>query len=425
MNFLLKNVRLLEPYLNIDDKCNILIKDGIIEKISNDDIECDSSYKVITGKNLLVTNGFIDMHVHFRDPGFTHKEDIISGSKSAACGGFTCVCTMPNTNPVVDNVETLKYINEKSKSAFCQVLPFASVTKGERGVTLNDFKSLKNAGAIGFTDDGLPVENDFVMENALLKSIEDDFLIVSHCEDFDIIDGGIINNGEVSKILNVKGMDRTSEDSITLREINLAKKLGARIHIAHVSTKGSVDIIRKAKAEGVKVTCETCPHYFTLTDKELLKKDANFRMNPPLRESDDVEAIINGLVDGTIDAIITDHAPHTKEEKKDFLNAPNGIIGLETCFSLCYEILVLNNHLSLNDLFLKMIVNPRRILSVTQKPIEVGNICDLVVIDLDKKWVVNEDEIISKSKNTPFLGREMTSKVILTLFNKKETYRMV
>ncbi|MGL5973406.1 MAG: dihydroorotase [Oscillospiraceae bacterium] len=423
MVLLFKKIRLIDPYLECDDKFDVLIKDGIIKEIGQNLFYKNA--KVIMGKNLLMTSGFLDIHVHLRDPGFTYKEDILTGSKSGAAGGFTALCPMPNTYPVTDNIKTVNYILDKAKKADCRIYPTAAITEGELGYQFTNFKDLIDVGVVAFTDDGRPVENNLIMENALKIAKDNDILVMSHCEDLKIIDGGIINKGEVSERLNVKGMDRESEDKITKREIELAKKTGARLHICHVSTKGSVQAIRDGKKQGVNVTGETCPHYFSLTDKALLNEDADYRMNPPLREDDDLVAIIDGLKDGTIDAITTDHAPHSLEDKENFLLAPNGVIGLETSFAAAYTYLVENGHLTLNQLINKLTINPYKIINKKQSNIQKGNLADITVIDLDEKWVVDIDKMHSKSKNAVFKGKTLKSKVIYTMCDGKETFSLI
>jgi len=420
MEILLKKVRLIEPYLNIDQVTDIFIKDGIIKEIGEN---INSHSNTILGENLLVTNGFLDLHVHLRDPGFKHKEDIITGTKSAAVGGFTGVCPMPNTFPITDNIDIVNYIREKSeKDGFCTIYPSAAITKMEMGKEFTDFSALIKAGVVAFSDDGGPVEDDEMMKKALILARDNNTLIMSHCEDLKIVDGGIMHKGEVSKQLGIRGIDRLSEDTITQREINLAQEVGAKIHICHVSTRGSLEAIRQGKKNGVMVTAETCPHYFSFTDEMLRKKDADYRMNPPLRENDDVNAVIEAIKDGTIDAITTDHAPHSKEEKVDFLKAPNGVIGLETSFSASYTNLVRAGHIGLDKLIGLYTKNPYKIIGEKQNEIRVGQPANLTVIDLDKKWTVDVEKLYSKSKNAIFKGEKLHSKVILTMNNGKITY---
>lgn len=419
---LFQNIRLVDPYTNTDQVTDILVRDGIIEKIGQ--IQPEENIETFDGRGLLIFPGLTDIHVHFRDPGFTYKEDIFTGAKSAAAGGFTAVACMPNTNPVIDTPELVQYVNDKSDKADCKVYPIAAVTTGQKGEQLTNFKALKTAGAVALSDDGVPVESDEVLFEALKKSKEKEMLIISHCEILEIIDGGIIHKGQVSETLGVRGMDRLSEDKDTKREIELADKAGTNIHIAHVSTKGSVEIIRKAKENGSKVTCETAPHYFSLTHEKLLSRDADFRMNPPLREEDDKQAILEGVIDGTIDCIITDHAPHSAEDKADFEKAPNGTVGLETSFAACNTYLVQPKHINYLQLFDKMSKRPKEILNLPQNPISVGQKADFAVFDPNRVWTVEPEKLHSKSKNSVFKGMELTGKVLLTVCDGKQTFAL-
>lgn len=416
MDFLLKN-----GYLVLEDKIiksNLLIKDGKMHL----SFENTDDVKVIDISNLYVLPGLIDMHVHLRDPGQTYKEDIKSGTDSAAVGGITSVAAMPNTCPVVDNVDTLNYILDKSKDKKANVYQVAAITKNLKGDELVDFNELKNAGAIAFSDDGLPVKDANTLLKAMEITKEIDSLIISHCEDLSIVDEGIINEGKVSKELNVKGIKKASEDSITAREIALAESEDLKVHIAHVSTKVSVGIIRDAKKRGVKVTCETCPHYFTFTEEELLKMDANFKMNPPLRTKEDKDAIIEGILDKTIDCIVTDHAPHADSEKCDFKISKNGVIGLETSLSATLSEFYHNKKLSLNDIVRLMSKNPAKILKIEGGEIKEGANADLAVVDIDKEYIYNREDIKSKSKNSPFIGKKLKGKNVLTIKGGKIVY---
>jgi dihydroorotase len=342
---------------------------------------------------------------------------------AAAAGGFTAVASMPNTKPVTDTPEIIEYILDKAKDAACRVYPVAAITKGLSGSALNDFAALKAAGAVGVSDDGRPVENGGQMLEALKLAQKEGLLALSHCEDLTIIDGGIINKGKISEELGVKGMDRASEDSITAREIVLAECSDTRIHICHVSTKGSVQLIREAKARGVKVTAETAPHYMMMTDELLRKQDANWRMNPPLREQEDCEAVIAGVLDGTLDCIITDHAPHAAEEKADFHKAPNGIVGLETSFAAANTVLCKQRGMSLMNLIDMMSTRPANILGVPGGSLKVGAAADIVLLNPDKVWTVDKTKFHSKSNNTPFHGLELTGKAVCTICGGKITYK--
>lgn len=408
---LLKGIRAIDA--ENDFIADIYIADGKIKHVA-DSIEMKADIE-IDGTGLAVMPSFFDMHVHFRDPGFTHKEDVITGCNAALAGGVTGVLCMPNTKPPVDNPETVKYIIEKAEDTGVEVYPVGCITNGMCGKGLCDYDELKQSGVLAVSDDGRPVENAEQMREALEKSNDNGLLVISHCEDLSIINGGIMNKGEMSEKLGVKGMDRVSEDMITAREIILAKSVNSRIHIAHVSTEGSTEIIRQSKKAGVKVTCETCPHYFLLTDEKLAARDADFRMNPPLRTADDVKAIIDGIVDGTIDCIVTDHAPHTAEEKADFEKAPNGVVGLETSFAAALTGLYHTGKVSLNKIVELMSVNPRKLLGLPFISIKDDETADLVIADLNKEWIVEPGKLHSKSHNTVFKGMTLKGKPIMTI----------
>jgi len=411
MTILIKNVRAID--IGLDKVCDIYIENGKITEISD---SCNKSAdKVIDATNLIAMPSLFDMHVHFRDPGLTHKEDIITGCKSALAGGFTGVACMPNTKPVIDSVETISYIISKAKMTGVGVYPVASITKDMAGKKLSEFEVLKKAGAVAVSDDGRPVENGEMMRKAIKKSFSTNIPIISHCEDLSIIKDGIMHKGSVSKELGVKGMDRASEDSVTAREIALAHSVNGAIHIAHVSTEGSISLIRDAKNRGVKVTCETTPHYLLLTHDKLRSKDADFRMNPPLREQSDIEAMVNAVVDGTVDCIVTDHAPHAKEEKANFLTAPNGVVGLETSFAGVITALYKTGKISLERVVELMSVNPRKILNLPIESIKVGANANIMLADINRDWEVIPDKLHSKSKNTVFKGMTLTGKPVATI----------
>lgn len=415
---LLKNIKTSDETL-----CDILIENGKIAEVGIG-LQTDSA-EVIDGEGrLYALTGLCDMHVHFRDPGQTHKEDILTGTDAAKAGGFTAVCCMPNTSPTVDSEEVILYIREKARDTGVDVIPVACITKGMKGDELCDFDMYKRLGIKLISDDGRPVENAELMREALEKTKYYGFLITSHCEDLRIINGGIMNKGEVSLAMNVKGMDRASEDYITAREIALAASCNARIHIAHVSTRGSVNIIRAAKRDGVKVTCETAPHYFTYTDEKLYSKDADYRMNPPLREEADREAIENAVIDGTIDCIVTDHAPHTADEKADFYTAPNGVVGLETSLAVTLTKLYHTKKLSMKQIELLMSTNPREISGLESLSISAGSAADITLIDPDIEWTVVPDELYSKSKNTVFKGERLKGRAVMTISKGKIVYRL-
>ena len=408
---LIRNIRAVDT--ETDKVTDVLIKDGRIAEVGKD-IPADAE-QVIDGTGLVLMPSVFDMHVHLRDPGFTHKEDVLTGCSAALAGGVTGVLAMPNTKPPCDNPETIRYIIDKAKDTGVDVYPVGCITGGMSGNGLCDYEALRAAGCICISDDGRPVENAEMMRRALELSKENGLLVASHCEDLSIINGGIINKGETSEKLVVKGMDRASEDYITAREMILASSVDARIHICHVSTEGSAAMIRFAKSRGVKVTCETAPHYFMLTDKLLEKRDADYRMNPPLRTPRDVSAIIEAIKDGTIDCIITDHAPHAAEEKADFEKAPNGVVGLETSLAATLTALYHTGEIDLHRVVELMCVNPRKILGLDIPAIKVGSTADLLIADINKKWTVDPRKLHSKSHNTVFKGMELTGKPLVTI----------
>lgn len=412
-SLLIKNIRAVDAKNDITT--DVLISDGKIAEVDKN-IRLGAE-NIIDGTDLVLMPSLFDMHVHFRDPGQTHKEDILTGCSAALAGGVTGVLAMPNTVPPCDNPETIRYIKEKSAGTGVDVYPVGCITGKMNGEGLCDYSALKEAGCICISDDGRPVVDAEQMRQALELSNSNGLLVASHCEDLNIINGGKMNKGETSEKLGVPGMDRASEDYITAREIILASSVNARIHICHVSTEGSAAIIRFAKSRGIKVTCETAPHYFMLTDKLLEKRDADYRMNPPLRTDEDVKAIIEALKDGTIDCIITDHAPHSAEEKSDFLKAPNGVVGLETSLAATLTALYHTGELSLNRIVELMCVNPRRILGLDIPAIQVGKKADLVIADINRKWKVDPDKLHSKSHNTVFKGMTLTGKPLVTISN--------
>ena len=420
MKILLKNGYIVDSRNHVEGVRDILICDKLIEQVAEKiDTPVD---KVIDCTGLTVIPGICDMHVHFRDPGQTHKEDIITGSEAAAAGGVTAVACMPNTSPVCDNPETIRYIVEKAKDAKIKVYPVGCITKGLEGTELCDFDELRKAGAVAVSDDGRPVKNARIMGEAMIKAHYAGLRVISHCEDLDIINGGIINAGKISRELGVKGMSRTSENIVTCREIQLANDLEMPIHIAHVSTKEVVTLLRNAVRHGVMVTSETAPHYFTLTEEKLLSRDADYRMNPPLRCEDDVKAITEAVIDGTIDCIVTDHAPHAAEEKADFEKAPNGVVGLETSFAATLTGLYHTGEISLKKIVELMCVNPRKILGLEVPAIAEGKTADLVIADINKKWTVEPEKLCSKSHNTVFKGMTLTGKPLVTISKGKIRY---
>lgn len=420
MKLLLKNGYVVDEANGFSGVADILIEDGKIVKLAPS-LSADSDEVIdCTGRHVIP--GICDMHVHFRDPGQTHKEDIISGSAAAAAGGVTAVACMPNTTPAADNAETVRYIVEKAKGARIKVYPVGCITKGQLGEELCDYAELKNAGCVAVSDDGKPVRSAALMARAMVKAHYAGLRVISHCEDPEIINGGIINSGAVSKALGVKGMHRISEDTQTAREVVMAGDLEIPIHIAHVSTFASMMIIRLAARCGVMVTCETCPHYFTMTDEKLMSRDADYRMNPPLRTERDVIAITEGVCDGTIDCIVTDHAPHTPEEKADFNKAPNGVVGLETSLAATLTQLYHTGKVSLERIVRLMCVNPRKILGIPGGSFTEGAPADITIFDINEEWTVDPNKLHGKSKNTCFKGMTLKGRVKMTLVDGKVVY---
>lgn len=421
MSILIKNARIVDPKNDFDFVGDILVSDGKIEKIADKIDFCAD--EVIDATGLIACAGLVDMHVHLRDPGVTHKEDIITGCNAAAAGGVTSMAAMPNTKPVTDNVDTVRYIIGKSEGASARVYPVASVTCGMAGEKVCDFVSLSDAGAVAFSDDGVPVATRELLSEGIAQTNKLGKKILAHCEELSLVKGGIINLGEVSEKLGVKGISPDAEDVGTLREIQEAEKLDAPIHICHVSTKGSVEIIRQAKSRGVKVTAETAPHYFWFTEEKLLSRDADYRMNPPLRCEEDRLAIIEGILDGTLDAIATDHAPHTVEDKADFEKAPNGVVGMETSFSASYTALVKTGLISLKKLLELMSLNPSQILNIPAGVLAEGENADLFLFDADEEWTVDVNKLHGKSVNCVFKDVKLLSKVKYTVCRGKIVYK--
>lgn len=418
MRLLLQNAHLIDPSQGIDQAGDLLLEEGKIAQMGKDLPVEDA--QIIDGTGLVAAPGLVDMHVHLRDPGLTYKEDVYSGCRAAAAGGITSLLAMPNTKPAMDTPETVRDLLERAKTADAAVYTAACITKGLGGEELTDLAGLKEAGAIALSDDGRPVVNTRRLLEALEQAPALGMLVTAHCEDLYLAAGGLMNEGEVSRKLGVQGIPAAAEDCGTAREIAAAVSIGAPIHICHVSTKGSVELIRDAKARGVKVTAETCPHYLLLTEEALEGRDADFRMNPPLRREEDRLALIEGLKDGTLDAISTDHAPHSPEEKADFLKAPNGSIGMET--SLAATLTALEGEMTLSEILQKMSWNPAKLLGIPAGTLQVGAPADVVVFDPEQRWTVDENSLHGKSRNTPFKGMTLKGKVAMTIFHGRIVY---
>jgi dihydroorotase len=413
--FLFRNARIIDPSQDLDFEGEMVVQGGVIAAMGRD---CEPPAGAITvdfGGRWIVP-GLIDLHVHLREPGEEYKETIASGSAAAAAGGFTAVACMPNTRPVNDNSGITRFILARAQeAAMARVYPVAAITMGQEGEQLSEFGDLLKAGAMAFSDDGRPVTDAGMMRLALEYARNFGALIISHSEELGLSQGGSINEGRVSTVLGLKGIPNAAEEIAVFRDVKLAELTGGRLHIAHVSTKGSVDIIRNAKARGIRVTAETAPHYFTLTEEAALGYNTLAKMNPPLRTGDDRTAIIEGLRDGTIDVIATDHAPHsTLEKDREFELAANGIIGLETALPLSLE-LVRQGHLTPAEMIRCMSANPARILGVPGGTLKAGTQADLSVIDPEAGFTVTADALISLSRNTPFLGETLRGRAAFTM----------
>ncbi|MDK2798619.1 MAG: dihydroorotase [Clostridiales bacterium] len=425
MRILIKNGHVIDPQNNRDDILDIYVENGMIVEIEKNLDYSGGEIEVIDAKDKLVVPGLIDMHCHLREPGYEYKEDIESGTRSAAVGGFTSIACMPNTNPVIDNQAIVEYIKVKAKKVgVVNVYPIGAITKGLKGEELAEIGELKFAGVVGISDDGKSVMNSALMRRALQYAHMFDTPVIAHCEDITLVDEGVMNEGYMSTYLGLKGITRAAEEVMVARDVILSEVTGAPIHIAHVSTEGAVAIIRHAKARGVKVTCETCPHYFTLTDKVVDGYNTNAKINPPLRTEKDVEAIKKGLKDGTIDVIATDHAPHHIDEKNvEFNKAANGIVGFETALALGITYLVDKGILTMQQLLQKMCVNPANILGLNKGSLGINKPADIVVIDKNEEYVVDVNKFQSKSKNSPYHGYSLKGTVHFTIVGGKVIVR--
>jgi len=432
MKILIRDGHIIDPSQEFDGVGDIVIEDGKIKEVALQRAHHppagkggkrggnDPETRVINAQGLIVMPGLIDMHVHLREPGFEYKETIQTGTMAAVKGGFTTVCCMPNTLPVNDNASVTEFIKRKaSQEGHCAVLPIGAITKEQKGEELAEIGTMRNEGCIAFSDDGQPVVNSLIMRRALEYSKSFDVPIISHSEDVTLTEDGVMNEGVISITLGLKGLPAEAEQIMIFRDILLAELTGGRLHIAHVSTEGSVNIIRNAKNRGAKVTAETCPHYFSLTEDAVKGYNTNAKVNPPLRTARDIEAIKKGLKDGTIDVIATDHAPHHRDEKmREFDSAPFGISGLETALGLSLR-LVQEGILSLRQLIEKMTLSPAKILRIQKGTLRAGMDADIVVVDEKKEYTVHAERFISKGKNTPFEGWELRGSPVLTMYKGK------
>lgn len=422
MTILIKNGRVIDPATGTDEVLDLYVEDGTIkERGHNLNKNAD---QMINANNLYVMPGFIDLHVHLREPGQEEKETIQTGAAAAAKGGFTTIVAMPNTNPPVDSTKVLSFIQEKAKEkAKIHVLSTAAITKGQSGLELTDMESLVNAGAIAFSEDGKSVMDAQKLKEAMLIAQKLNVPILSHCEDRSLVNKGVMNDDENAKRLNLEGISNSVEDVITARDIILAKETKAKLHLCHCSTKDSVWMVQQAKAAGIAVTAEVCPHHFILSSDDIKEDDANFKMNPPLRSKEDVKALCEGLKDNVMDVISTDHAPHTKEEKeKGFLKSPFGIVGSETVAALTYTKLVLTGYLTPMQMAEKMSYNPAKVLNIKKGTLQEGAMADIVLFDPNKTYKIDKETFLSKGKNTPFDAWEVTGEVVMTIADGKIAY---
>lgn len=412
-SILIKNGTIVEP--EAETVADVYIEDGRISRTGSfGDLRAD---KVIDASGKYVIPGLVDMHCHLREPGFEYKETIETGALSAVRGGFTSVACMPNTAPVIDVPALARYIVMRGKEAgYARVYPIACITKGMKGEELTEMAALKDAGAVAFSDDGRPVSDSGVMRNALEYAKTFNLLIIDHAEDKSVSGSGVVNEGANATIAGLRGINRAAEEIMIARDIVLAEALGAKVHIAHVSTAGGVELIREAKQRGVRVTCETCPHYFSATDEEILSYNTNAKINPPLREQSDREAVIDGIRDGTIDVIATDHAPHSADEKnREFDLAPFGTVGFETALSLAYTYLVETGDIDMSALISLMSHNPSRLLGLPLVNVKAGAMADITIFDPACEWTVRAEELSGKSKNCLYDGWRLKGKVLHTI----------
>lgn len=414
MNLLIKNARVIDPLSGTDKELDLLIENGKIKRLAKG-IK-DSKVRVINAKDKILTPGLIDMHTHLREPGREDKETLYTGSLAGANGGFTTLVCMANTDPPLDTEQDMDFIYSESRRInLVDILPVAAVTKGMKQEELTEIAKLKKAGAVALSDDGHPIKDSNLMRHAIEYAQMYNLIIISHCEDDYLSSIGVMNEGYMSTVLGLKGIPNASESIMVARDINLARLTGASIHIAHVSCKESVSLIREAKKEGIKITAETCPHYFTFSDEDLKEYNTNFKVNPPLKSKEDIEAVKKGLADGTIDVIASDHAPHLESEKDlEFDKAPFGMIGLETSLGASFK-LVEEKILSLQQLVEKMSLNPAKILSLKKGSLKEGLKADLTIMDPQSGWLVKKEDFKSKSGNSGFIGMRLKAKADLVI----------
>lgn len=421
MKILIKNGRIIDPASNRDEIADLYVEDGKVSQVGQK-IEKEAD-RVIDATGLFVMPGFIDLHVHLREPGLEHKETIETGAMAAARGGFTTICAMPNTKPVVDCKEVAEDIYKRAEHAKCHVLQVGAVTRGQAGAELADIREMKKAGICAISEDGKSVMDSKLYREAMIIAKEENLPVFAHCEDKNLVGKGALNAGKKAEELGVEGITNAVEDIITARDILLSKETGARLHLCHCSTADSVRMVQEAKEEGLLVTAEVCPHHFTLTEDDIAGSDTNYKMNPPLRSKADKEALIQGLKNNIMDVISTDHAPHHADEKaKPMAEAPFGIVGLETAYSLTNSELVEKGYLTEKQLVEKMSVNPAKVLGMEKGCIGEGKTADIVITDPKQEYVIDVNEFASKGRNTPFNGRKVTGRVKYTILSGEIVY---
>lgn len=423
MKLLIKNGRIIDPASGLDDKADLLVEDGRIAKVSK--TVRDKADQIINAKGCYVMPGFIDLHVHLRDPGYEEKETIVTGAKAAARGGFTTILAMPNTRPVADNEDVVNYVHQKAKNlAPVNVLQIGAVTKRQEGKELSEIHEMVQAGIPAISEDGHSVMNADLYYRAMQIAKEEGIPVFAHCEDKNLVRGGVINAGKRAEELHLPGIMNAVEDVITARDIVLAQAADVHLHLCHCSTKGSVWMVKQAKEKGLKVTAEATPHHFVLADEDIPGDDANYKMNPPLRSAEDVEAIKEGLKNDIIDVIATDHAPHTAIEKgRNMKRAPFGIVGLETAATLTYSELVLKDYLTPMQMAEKMSCRPAKIIGLDKGTLQEGSVADIVIFNPDIKYEISVNDFAGKAKNTPFDKRKTTGKVVATIVSGEVVYR--
>ena len=422
MTILIQNGHVVDPLTKRDEVCDVLVADGKIRKVGVS--LQDEADRILDASGCYVMPGFIDLHVHFRDPGLTYKETLETGGKAAVRGGVTTVCAMPNTRPVIDSGEKVEDVHKRAREVSpAHVIQIGAVTMGQSGKELADIAGMAKAGCHAISEDGKSVMNASLYRKGMKEAKKNGVSVFAHCEDITMVEGGVMNADENAKRLGLPGITNSVEDVIAARDILLAKETGVRLHLCHCSTADSVEMIRLAKEEGLPVTGEVCPHHFTLSADDIREDDANFKMNPPLRSREDVEALRKGLKDGVMDVIATDHAPHGEEEKsQSMMDAPFGIVGLETSAALTYTELVKTGILSIMDMAEKMSYNPAKIVGIDKGDIQPGKIADIVIFDPEKTYKIDKTKFASKGRNTPFDGREVTGKVMATIVDGRVVY---